>query len=232
MLPVPRLVHATLRSPVNAQERLDLGLPTPLLNNQYEIPQHSLVDPRAVRWAFVNNPDICEGLGTFPNANIEAYGLSPRTREIFGLDERYDDDEMYGCNDYTRRGKFMIRIKHPYPVARAVLLYADATRANGRVIPAYQNFTEALTRVSHTSDYAPYNHGSRRTFVKVGPQIGTRFQMHEHDPTNPMMRHRPDNAVVWIYHPRLVPGCNAKEFVKRDNRTPANAPVRRRDMLG
>ena len=228
MLPLVRLLQATLRAEVNAQERLHLGLPSPLRNQNYVIPHHDFVPPALIRWAFVNNPEICEGVGTLPNANYQDFGISPRISEIFGLDQRFpEDDALYDCNDYTRPGKWMIYIKRPHDVARLILLYQNRGRVSG-----WSAFKMHLERFLHTSEFAMHRQGDRaaRRGVIVRPLLDRRLG-NEYDPTNPMMGGElchPDNAVVWIYHPRLLPGCNVKQFVKQN----ANGIIPMRPMHG
>lgn len=235
MLPLVRLLQATLRAEVNAQERLDLGLPSPLRNQNYVIPHHVFVPSTLIRWVFVNNPDICEGVGTLPNANYHDFDITPRINEIFGLEQRFpDDDALYDCNDIDRPGKWMIFIRRPYDVARLILLYQNHITSDGRQRSGWSDFISLLDQYLHTSEFAMHRQSDRtaRRGVMVRPLLNIRLG-NEYDPTNPMMGGElchPDNAVVWIYHPRLLPGCNVKQFVKLSRA--AHGIIPRRPMYG
>ena len=214
MLPLVRLYHASLKVNPDADERVDFGFPSPRRNRQYQIPEIDIIPPTHVQWVWVNNPDILRGLETTPNANYEDIPLSPDIIRIFGLNEPDPVHAIPGCGDTTRPGKWCLRIKNPLSIAAGVLRYGEIERSGMKTNP-WSNFLAQCKDIVHTSEFTEQrrrNNRSSRRFVKFGPALHKSVG-NEYDSANPMIKCKPSAGVyVWAYHPRLVPGCNIKEF--------------------
>ena len=216
MLPLVKLYHATLKVNPNRDERVEFGFPSPRHNPQYQIPEMEIVPPRHVRWVWVNNPDILDGLHTTPNANYEDFGLTPDHIRIFGLNAPDPVHAIPGCGDTTRPGKWCIRVKDPLRIAAGVLRYGEIVKPGATTNP-WSHFLAKCSYITHTNEYSNQrrrNSRRSRRFVEFGPALDSRVG-NEYDPANPMIKCQPSEDVyVWAYHPRLVPGCNIKEFIK------------------
>lgn len=225
MLPMVRICHAALRVRPTSIERLDLGFPSRQRNPRYEEPtDYHLVPPQFVRFTWLNDPGILGALGTSPNARYEDFNLSQRTIEMFGLNVDYPDDATFHCNNREQLGKWVIRIQNPLFTAGVILRYPEQTiAASGATVNEWSVFLKTLDYYVHTNEYSEgrRRNGIRsRRFVQVGPKLHK--SRDAYDPTNPMRTCKPDgNTVMWLYHPRLLPGCNSKQFVKLHNQMPS-----------